>query len=197
MCDARDSERAVYTCEDPSGMCARVFPDEDPMNPRTDWDAAATFVIKPNRYVAGDEPASSEYAYMSSAAAVRNVIELEHEPVAILPIYMLQHGSTHLSTTPFNDAWDSGQCGWAFVRAGDSTQAEAEDLIRAELAMYASYVAGEVYGVVVTDADGEEVDSCWGYYGIDEARAAAEGMLADAVELRAAGEHPYLPGLAP
>lgn len=31
------------------------------------------------------------------------------------PLYMLSHGSVHISTTSFRDPWDSGQCGFAYV----------------------------------------------------------------------------------
>lgn len=40
--------------------------------------------------------------------------------------------------------------------------------LNAELNEYAAWCNGEVYGYTVTAPDGEEIDSCWGYYGDDE-----------------------------
>jgi hypothetical protein len=31
------------------------------------------------------------------------------------PLYMLSHSSVHISTAAFNDPWDSGQCGFAYI----------------------------------------------------------------------------------
>ena len=36
------------------------------------------------------------------------------------------------------------------------------------------YLTGEVYGYVVTNEDGEETDSCWGYFGEDGIKEALE-----------------------
>lgn len=36
------------------------------------------------------------------------------------------------------------------------------------------WAAGEVYGFVTTDKDGNEIDSCWGFYSFEEAYSAAK-----------------------
>lgn len=44
-----------------------------------------------------------------------------------------------------------------------------------------TYLSGDVYGFVVEDSEGEELHSCWGFYGLDycieEARSAAEAEM--------------------
>jgi hypothetical protein len=36
-----------------------------------------------------------------------------------------------------------------------------------EVETYDQYLTGDVYGFVVYDEDGQEVDSCWGFFGDD------------------------------
>ena len=52
----------------------------------------------------------------------------------------------------------------------------ATQYLEGEVKEYDQYLRGEVYGYRVTDPEGEETDSCWGYYGdykypLDEARS--------------------------
>lgn len=55
----------------------------------------------------------------------------------------------------------------------DGARKAAESLVEE----WNTYLSGDVYGYTVEDEDGEQVESCWGFYGIDavreEARAAA------------------------
>lgn len=41
------------------------------------------------------------------------------------------------------------------------------------------YLSGDVYGVVIEDEEGNELGSCWGYYGLEYAEKMAEEMLAE------------------
>lgn len=55
-----------------------------------------------------------------------------------------------------------------YVAAGNecgTPREYAEDVIRQDVAEYDAWVRGEVYGFTVTDRDGAEVDSCWGFVG--------------------------------
>ena len=42
-----------------------------------------------------------------------------------------------------------------------------EKMMQAEVEDYSNYINGSVYGYVLEDNDGEELDSCWGFYGFD------------------------------
>lgn len=57
----------------------------------------------------------------------------------------------------------------------------AENLLRAEVAVYAQYLEGDVYGYIIEDEAGNEVDSLWGLYGSDyclqEAKNVVDGKL--------------------
>jgi hypothetical protein len=98
-----------------------------------------------------------------------------------------------MSTSEFNDPWDSGQVGFAFMTAdeirecflieGELTDGhflKAKDLIVSEVGTYDAYLRGEVYGYIATNPKSSDEDSCWGFYDLKdvkgEAEAAAEGL---------------------
>ena len=40
--------------------------------------------------------------------------------------------------------------------------------------MYDQYLTGQVYGYVVEDQERNRLDSCWGFYGIEDVKAEAK-----------------------
>ena len=95
--------------------------------------------------------------------------------VAYLPLFMLAHGSVHLSVREFYDQWDSGQCGFAALTKEQGMSEDPEDL-KSQLVNaveeYDSAAQGNVVGYVIeqkkpcecgeTDKT-ETLESCWGY----------------------------------
>jgi hypothetical protein len=97
---------------------------------------------------------------------------------------------------PYNDRWDSSQVGYIFVTKEElkkeyskkictsAIKKTAEKVLRSEVDVYSQYLTGEVYGyrlyrltledgMELDDNDnpedyGEELDSCYGYYGLDD-----------------------------
>ncbi len=75
--------------------------------------------------------------------------------------------------------------GIAYVSAAklrEEIRRTAREVVLSELAEYASYVSGEVYGYVVEDPNGDEGDSCWGFirdtdYMLTEARSAIDYVI--------------------
>lgn len=111
------------------------------------------------------------------------------DPVAaILPIYAYDHSGFFISTQVepywFHYSWDGGQIGYIFItqskvreeygwqRVTAKRKAKLEEYLAAEVKTYAQYVCGEVYGYTITTPDGD-VESCGGYYGLDEVKKAA------------------------
>lgn len=96
---------------------------------------------------------------------------------AVLPVYRYSHSGDDYSTAPFACPWDSGQVGWIYAEA--SARAETPDLeahLRAEVETFAQWVRGDVWGYIVEDENGEHVDSCWGFYGQEEAEREGRTM---------------------
>ena len=108
-----------------------------------------------------------------------------------LPLYLYDHSGITMSTGSFSCPWDSGQVGMVYV-SYDKLDEELYDesrypltipttpetvyqtrydhaiaILKGEVEVYDQYLCGDVWGFVLVDEDGEELDSCWGFYGDD------------------------------
>ena len=174
-----------------------LYYDENPESPRTSWDNLGKMYCKHRHYRLGDEEIADDYdSWEDVVAAMKD----EHQAMVVLPLYLHDHGALSMSTGAFSDPWDSGQVGWICDTAegrellgfdlgkelaGAEEGAEAaiatyEDfldrlgnMLRSEVGVYDQYLRGDIYGYIVTDDDGEEHDSCWGFYGEEDALEAA------------------------
>jgi len=104
----------------------------------------------------------------------------------ILPLYLYDHSGITISTTPFSCRWDSGQIGFIFISKAKLREeflvkcisqkhyADAAKNLIGEVGTYDQYLRGDIYGFKITDPEGEEIDSCWGFFGeescLDEAK---------------------------
>lgn len=170
---------SVKTINFPGGSLL-IIPDDSPESPR-DWDNLGTMVCFHKRYNLGDkhEYRSCDFRNWGELEAQ---IEKEHKPALILPMYMMDHSGLTISCDPemFRacdpQGFDWGQIGFIFVskakaraefKATKDRLARVEAALLAEVAAYDQYMRGDVYGYVLKDAEGEETDSCWGFYGDD------------------------------
>jgi hypothetical protein len=106
-----------------------------------------------------------------------------------LPLYLYDHSGITISTGSFSCPWDSGQVGfiyatreeilanWGKKRLTKKVLERARQCLEGGVETYDNYLTGSVYGYVVLGPDGEQVDSCWGYYGYDHE---ASGLLESA-----------------
>lgn len=100
-----------------------------------------------------------------------------------LPLYLYDHGNITMRTGAFSCPWDSGQVGvvyvlkeavrkeWGWKLITKSRRKKIENLLRAEVQVYDNYLTGSVYGYVVKDQEGFDIDSCWGFYGYDNEKS--------------------------
>jgi len=98
----------------------------------------------------------------------------------LLPVYLFDHSGITISTTPFSCPWDSGQVGFIYTnlkrvrditghkwqRWSEKRREKAREWLRGEIKTFDQYLRGDVYGFIIEE-DGEEIDSCWGFYGED------------------------------
>ena len=115
----------------------------------------------------------------------------------ILPLYLYDHSGITMNTTGFSCRWDSGQVGWIYVTL-DKMKEEtshkmkikdhARRILQGEVSTFDDYLTGNVYGFRVCrieeDEEGDELDSCWGYFGdpeksglMEEARSFIDGQI--------------------
>lgn len=158
-----------------NGCKVEIFPDDDPSNPRTEYDHLGTILYVARRYVLGDKAADRE-----------TIEEVENNPDNIcLPVYAYIHCGVTISTGAFNDRFDSGQCGIIYMSRetakenwpGEDYEQRAIDCLKAEIVEFDQYLRGDAYSYVVTDASGHK-ESCWGFYGMEAAKEAANEMCA-------------------
>jgi hypothetical protein len=147
-----------------NGNTLSIYQDMSAESPR-EWDNLSTMHCWHRNYNLGD---------------VQNgdigVDDLDVDAI-VVPIYAYTKGGIRLATSPFSCPWDSGRLGFAVVTRreiidnygtyNDATIAQAKRCIDSEIKTYNNYLDGEVYGYVLKDSEGEEIDSCWGFYGYD------------------------------
>lgn len=120
-----------------------------------------------------------------SIAMLEAFIKHIHKPLHIRRVGMGDHSNVWYylggGASVFDPGgWDSGNAGWMLylpkhkeMWGGDPTPEELDVQMAAELQEYTDWCNGAVYGYVLTDINGEEVDSCWGLigdYGEEEAK---------------------------
>lgn len=179
------------------GYTVRVYYDEDPMNPRG-WDNVGVMVCGHRRYDLGDEQGPTHVETISELVEwARN----ERGATVVLPLYLLDHSGLAMRTGPFHEdpgGWDSGIVGIIFdtpetLENTGVLPEHVESALRGEVETYDSYLQGQVFGYVVTDYEGDIVESCWGYF--DEDDALAEG-ISSAEYLHEHAPQPALPGMS-
>lgn len=158
------------------GDILTIYRDPDPINPRSDYDNLGSFMVKDNcPYVKSEEECILNFYIRDEDEKL-----LEKAGYIFLPVYVFDHSGVIMSTNRFSCPWDSGQIGYYVVakekvkkeynRKGISPKLRQEvlDILSSEVELYNKYLNGEVYGYTIENADGVEIDSCWGYYAIKD-----------------------------
>ncbi len=155
--------------------------DDWQLNPREQYDHTCKMLCLHGRYELGDKhefkDAESLEQYVNS--------EVERGGYA-LPLYLYDHSGITMSVEPFECRWDSGQVGYILMSAdsiikGYGAKIKSDKIpwhiyaaLKEEVREYDNYLTGEVYGYRLLDEQGEEISSCWGFYGYDAAEEAAK-----------------------
>ena len=185
--------RLYRSIERADGCTVNIYYDESPENPVTSWDILGTMYCAHSRYNLGNvhcrdaddvlcrmcEDLLPQRMYDSRTVQdwingdgdEAKVWALLHRHAIILPLYLYDHSNLSISTTPYSRYY-SGQVGYYAVAKATARQEfkgkyieKAKACMEGTVSVYDDYLQGDVYGYVVTDAEGNETDSCWGYYG--------------------------------
>ncbi len=103
----------------------------------------------------------------------------------ILPLFLYDHSGITMNTSGYSCGWDSGQVGYIYVSkeevrkqynwklVSQNRRKQIETYLTSEVETYDMFLTGQVYGYSIErkDPDGEEehIDSCWGFYGYNDA----------------------------
>lgn len=163
--------------------------DDDPMNPRTEWDNLGTMICFHKRYDLGDKTHYKSDMFDNWKDMKEKLMDTE-DIHTILPLYLYDHSGITISTSPFGCNFDSGQIGFIFI-SNDKVKEEGldetkvEEYLKGEVKTYDQYITGDVYQYrlyeVETCSLGCEhenlIESCGGYYGEEHCREEGESML--------------------
>lgn len=179
---------------DYKGHTITVSQDHDPMNPH-EWDNLGTLALKNSGWADEDiddqesffkllleeeefRPWSREYQEwdyydIDTAKAQRN-IEAKY---IVLPVYKYEQSGVCYNTSGFSCPWDSGQNGFIYVSKEDVRKEYSVKRIskkihdkvikqlECEVQTFSDAVSGNVWGYEITDENGDDLDSCWGFIG--------------------------------
>ena len=177
------------------GCKVKIYQDPDPQDPRED-DNLGTMVCFHNRYTLGDTTDLKSSMFEGWEELEQHLIR-ERGAVVIAPLYMYDHSGIRIKIGSFygcglpqgHARFDSGQIGFVYVnketllkeygikRITKKTKDKARRVLEGEVDTYNKYVSGQVYGFVAEDKEGEQIESCWGFYDTDEAIKEAKGNI--------------------
>ena len=172
-----------------------IIQDDYTESPR-EWDNLGTMICFHSGYNLGDKHDYQFYDY-DSWDEQRKDIEKKENSCVILPLFIYEHSGITISTSPFSCTYDSRQLGWIVVskekvrkeygvkRINKELIEKVTNILKNEVKTYDQYITGDVYGYrvsKVTECDlghehKEEVDSCWGYYGVEECMTEGESVV--------------------
>jgi hypothetical protein len=83
--------------------------------------------------------------------------------------------------------WDVSRVGYVLVKLSEVAEGMARKCAEGLVETWNQYLSGDVWGYVITDSDGEEVESvfsCWGFYGLDACIEEAKATCPEASETK-------------
>lgn len=162
-----------YPNEEEATHRIRIQPDNDPLNPRTEYDNVCTVLCWHSWYKLGDSFDSTVSRHVSYPDYYKDLEELENTlkgagGAVIRPLYLYDHSGLTISMSPFSCPWDSGQIGWIYCsfeqankhlltkplknpHRSKSLHQKILACMAAEVECYDQYLRGDVWGYVIEE----------------------------------------------
>jgi hypothetical protein len=168
----------------------KIYQDGYAENPRSEDNLSRLLFVGKHKHL-GDEHnfnpdghcySSREDFISRGATHITNYLKKEEglDVAYITPIHMYTHDGSTISTSysgQFADRFDSGTCGfavltkqdirenWGIKRVTQDKLKNAIGILMGEVSTLDHFIQDEVYGYELLDGDGEEINSCGGFYG--------------------------------
>jgi hypothetical protein len=182
-----------------AGCTIRITQDSDASNPRDDCDHLGKMILFPNgSYISRNEFAKHvnatdfESTLRSLAwhvtksdamedeyrVSMNHILRCVNKHYVIIPVDQDRYSG--LSSRGPNVGDSDDHCdGFILFPAADLTKEgidrnQAIKNLEREIEEYAAWATGDCYGYVIEDENGDELDSCWGFYGMEYAKDQAE-----------------------
>lgn len=175
----------------PSDFVLKIVQDDsNTLNPRVDYENLGTMALFNKRYELGDKGHGLNASDFPGWEEMEDHLYRKCGAAVVLPVYLYDHSGITISTGAFTCPWDSGQIGFIFVTKDQARKAwdrkriskkllgQLIEALECEVKTYNHYLTGDVWGYEIVTASGEHVESCWGYFGEEDARAEGEAALA-------------------
>lgn len=162
------------------GKTIAIYHDSSCENPR-EWENVTQMAFFHKRYIMGDKM-DFNWNDFESWDEIREYIETHENVHTIFPVYMYEHSGIALKVGPFHCPFDSGQIGFIYI-TNETIKKEKlniekiSEYFKIELNIYCQYLNGECYGFEINTEDGETLDSCYGYIGMDSVIEAAKECI--------------------
>lgn len=173
------------------GYLIKIELDEDPLDPRRDWDNLGEMLCFHKRYDLGDVNKDINWKDFNGWVELLNHIIKEREWIIWSPLYLYDHSGLRIKIGSFQGLLpqghaelDSGQVGYIGVsrkkildeyggeRLTKKKREQAEKILEMEVETYDDYLSDSVYSYYIEDEKGEIIDSCGGWYGYDSIKDA-------------------------
>jgi hypothetical protein len=168
---------AVETIER-DGWTAKLYQNNHGDGPRKDYDNLGTMVCWHRRYDLGDrQPTADEKEALNRGGfkLLERYLRIAHHAVVVIKLGLLDHSGLHMyagggSNRCDPGGWDSGTVGFIYATKADlekfgiEFEQVAKQLV-SEIETYDQYLTGDIYGYQIKGPDGQDGDSCWGFYG--------------------------------
>lgn len=164
------------------GQLIKIYQDEDARDPR-DWDNLGTMICFHNQYELGDEHELRTEDF-DNWDGVKQYLMKEKNAFIILSLFLYDHSGLRMKIGSFSGLlaqghaeFDSGQVGFIYVtpedvrkcymvkRITEKIRNQVRNNLISEVNTYDDYLSGNVYGFMSETSDGEDIDSCWGFFG--------------------------------
>lgn len=171
-------------------LTLEIIHDPDTENPVAEDHFISTLAMFHKQYVLGNQNHGIRHEDFSGWDEMEAYIRKEKDAAVVLPIYMYDHSGITIKHTPFSYPFDSGQVGFGYItkkhlrgtfgwkNITQKRRRHAEQELICEIEIYDKYLTGDVWGYVIKDQDGVEIEACWGIFGHDEASKAGNEALA-------------------
>ena len=174
--------------------------DNDPLNPRIDFDNCGHMVCFHNRYDLGDKHDISKNS-IADWCELESVLKEEYNACIVLPLYLYDHSGISIKIGDFYNVglpqgharFDSGQVGFIYVTDEDIKKnyikkrvtkqllKKAVELLKAEVDTYNKYLTGEIYTIVKEEFDKNkkqvDFDTGGGYIGYEDSLKALDSEI--------------------
>jgi hypothetical protein len=169
------------------GLTVNIYQDEDAQSPE-EWGNDDLYLLAWHRAFevtrpgfkrpddvleyANDDDCDDDRVIKASIRADYHVFPLTAYIHSGVALYL---GNAALAHDP--GGWDTSRVGIVLVSRAEWGDEDAARKAAVSLVEeWNQYLSGDVYGYVVQDEEGHEVESCWGFYGIDAVKDEARGV---------------------